>query len=350
MFVDEAELIVRAGDGGDGMVAFRKEKYINKGGPNGGDGGRGGDVILIATNNCNTLDAFRHHRTLKADDGRPGGIKNMTGRSGEEQVAEVPVGTIVTDLETGEVIADMTRAGEKVVVARGGDGGQGNARFATSTNRTPRRATPGWPGEERHLNLELKLIADIALVGYPSVGKSTLIAALSNARPKIGDYPFTTITPNLGVVKWKQFREFVIADVPGLIEGAHEGHGLGTQFLKHIERTELIAHIIEVTPQLEGHEDERDPIKDFHRINHEMASFSAELENQPQLVVLNKCDLPFVARRKEELRAYFEDELELPFIAISAANHENLEELKKIMGQAVDRGEFADQLEDWEKA
>lgn len=349
MFVDEAELIVEAGDGGDGMVAFRKEKYINKGGPTGGDGGRGGDVLLEATTNCNTLDAFRHIRTLKAENGRHGGIKNMTGRGGEDEVAEVPVGTIVTDLETGEVIADLTKPGERIVVARGGDGGHGNARFATSTNRTPRRATPGWPGEERRLHLELKLIADIALVGYPSVGKSTLIAALSNARPKIGDYPFTTITPNLGVVKWKQFSEFVIADVPGLIEGAHEGHGLGTQFLKHIERTELIAHIIEVTPQLEGYEDERDPIDDFHRINHELESFNPELAEHPQLVVLNKCDLPFVAERKDELERYFEDELGLPFIAISAANHENLDELKKMMGQAVDRRSFEEALEEWEK-
>ncbi len=349
MFVDEAELIVQAGDGGHGMVSFRKEKYINKGGPNGGDGGRGGDVVLLATTNCNTLDDFRHVRTLKAENGRPGGTKNMTGRSGEDTIAEVPVGTIVTDLESGEVIADLTEPGEKIVVARGGDGGHGNARFATSTNRTPRKAKPGWPGESRRLHLELKLIADIALVGYPSVGKSTLIAALSNARPKVGDYPFTTITPNLGVVKWKQFEEFVIADVPGLIKGAHEGHGLGIQFLKHIERTELIAHIIEITPQLEGHEDERDPIKDFHRINHELESYNPELAERPQLVVLNKCDLPFVAERQEEMRAYFEDELELPFVAISAANHQNLEELKKRMGSAVKKGSFVDEREDWEK-
>lgn len=349
MFVDEAEIEIHAGAGGDGMVAFRREKYVDNGGPAGGDGGKGGDVVLVATHNCHTLYDFRHKRTVKAEKGKGGGPNNMTGRSGPDAIVYVPVGTIVTDADTQEVLADLTVEGEKLVVAKGGDGGFGNSRFTTSTNRTPRKCTPGWPGEDRRLHLELKLIADIALVGYPSVGKSTLIAALSNARPKIAAYPFTTLVPNLGVVKWKDYGEFVIADVPGLIEGAHEGHGLGTQFLKHIERTNLIVHLVEVTPQLEGHEDERDAIQDFHRICNELYKFNPELEKRPHLVVLNKADLPFVQEREEELRAYFEGELKMPFISISAVARLGLDELINRMGNAVDKGQFTAEKEHWER-
>ncbi len=348
MFVDEATVEVKAGKGGDGVVAFRREKYVPRGGPAGGDGGRGGDVVFRATNNCNTLADFRHVRYIKAKNGLHGGPKNMTGKDGESAIHDVPVGTIIKDVDTGEVLGDLVKEGQEVVVATGGDGGFGNSRYATATNRTPKKCTPGWPGEEKKIHLELKLIADIALVGYPSVGKSTLIAALSNARPKIAAYPFTTLVPNLGVVRWKMTKEFVIADIPGLIEGAHEGHGLGIQFLKHIERTNLIVHIVEVTQQLEGHEDERDPIEDFHRICKELENFNPELAERPQLVVLNKCDLPFVREKEEALRAYFEDELGYPFLAISAAGHINLDALTDAMGRAVEEGQFVEDKEAWE--
>jgi len=348
MFVDEATVDISAGDGGDGAIAFRREKYVPRGGPAGGDGGKGGDVIFVASHNANTLADFRHIRHLRAEKGAQGGGNDMTGKGGKDVVVELPVGTIVTDQGTGEILADFVEEGQRVIVAKGGDGGYGNAKFATARNRTPRKALPGWPGEHRRVNLELKLIADVALVGYPSVGKSTVIAALSNARPKIAAYPFTTLVPNLGVVRWADYKEFVIADVPGLIEGAHEGHGLGIQFLKHIERTNLIAHIIEVVPQLEGHETERDPIQDFHRIRHELTVFNPELLNRPQIVVLNKIDLPFVASEEDRLRSYFEGELGLPFVAISAAAHQNLVELQNMLGNAIESGTFKKAKEFWE--
>lgn len=347
MFVDEAQIEIFAGDGGNGMIAFRREKYVPRGGPAGGDGGKGGDVIFVASNNCNTLSDFRHVRHIRAEKGASGGTNNKSGKDGQDEVLFVPVGTQLSDAETGELLVDLTEAGQRFVAARGGDGGMGNARFATSTNRTPRRATDGWPGEQKRLKLELKLIADVALVGYPSVGKSTIISVLSNARPKIADYPFTTLVPNLGVVKWGDYQEFVLADVPGLIEGAHEGHGLGTQFLRHIERTNLIAHVIEVTPQLEGNESDRDPIRDFERINAELTKYNPELAHRPQLVVLNKVELPFVAEREAELRAHFEA-LGMPFVAISAATHQNIDELRTRLGQAVARQSFVEVKEAWE--
>lgn len=348
MFVDEAKIEVSAGDGGNGAIAFRREKFVPRGGPAGGDGGKGGDVIFVASTNCNTLSDFRHVRHVRGERGADGGTNNKSGKQGADAVVEVPVGTLITNADTHELLVDMTEPGQRFVAAKGGDGGHGNARFATSTNRTPKRATPGWPGEKLTLHLELKLIADVALVGYPSVGKSTLISVLSNARPKIAEYPFTTLVPNLGVVKFGDYGEYVIADVPGLIEGAHEGQGLGTQFLKHIERTNLIAHIIEVTPQLQGHETQRDPIEDFNRINDELKKFNPELARRPQLVVLNKIDLPFTASQEERLRAYFVDELGLPFVAISAAAHQNLDELRNRLGEAVARQSFVVPKETWE--
>ncbi|TXD40814.1 GTPase ObgE [Lujinxingia vulgaris] len=349
MFVDEAKVEVRAGRGGDGALAFRREKFVPRGGPAGGDGGRGGSVIVRATHNANTLADYRHRRTVRAEDGRPGGGDNKTGRNGEDAWIEVPVGTLIHDAKTGELLADLMEDGEEFVVAKGGDGGQGNARFATSTNRAPRRHTPGFAGEERLLRLELKLIADIGLVGFPSVGKSTIISVISSARPKIADYPFTTIVPNLGVVKWKNLREFVVADIPGLIEGAHSGQGLGIQFLRHVERTNLLVHVLEVTPQLEDQPDGRDPIGDYEVIVGELKKFNPELLERPQMVVLNKIDLPYVAEREEELRAHFEDELGLPFIAISAAAAINLDELKDRLGEAIAQGDFGEELEHWER-
>ena len=343
MFVDEAKISVHAGRGGDGLTTFRREKYVNLGGPAGGDGGKGGDVIVVASTNCNTLSDYRHTPLIKAKNGRPGGANRMTGRGGEDVTLAVPVGTLIHDADTGELLADLTEEGQQVLVARGGDGGFGNARFKTSTNRAPRRSTEGWPGEERTLHLELKLIADVALVGYPSGGKSTSIAARSNARPKIADYPFTTLVPNLGVVGFGDYDEYVIADVPGLIEGAHEGLGLGIQFLKHIERTNLIAHIIEVMQEQEG----RDPVQDFERILGELTAYSDEIASRPAVVVLNKIDLPWVAEREDELRQHFEN-LGMPFFAVSAAANLNLDALRNALGEAVRTGNFR-QKEAWER-
>ncbi len=348
MFVDEATVEVVAGRGGDGMVAFRREKYVPRGGPAGGDGGDGGDVVVEATHNANTLHDYKHQKLVKAENGRPGGPNRKTGRNGEDRVLVVPVGTVVTDADSGEMLADLTESGQRVIVAHGGAGGQGNARFKSPTNRAPRKATPGKAGEERTLELELKLIADVGLVGFPSVGKSTIISAISSAKPKIGAYHFTTITPNLGVVDWKNFRSFVVADIPGLIEGAHRGEGLGTRFLRHVERTELIVHVLEVTPKLEGQNDGRDPIADYEAICRELEQFNPDLVENPQLVVLNKIDLPYARDALAEVQRHFEDELGLPFLAISAATGENIDQFKDMLAEAVSTGDFGADLEHWE--
>ena len=348
MFVDEAKIEVVAGRGGDGKVAFRRESFVPRGGPSGGDGGDGGDVIVKATHNANTLHDYRHQQIIKADSGRPGGSKQKTGADGDDVVLDVPVGTIIRDAESGEVLADLTEADERVVVAKGGIGGKGNMRFKSSTNRAPRKSTPGTAGEARLLELELKLIADVGLVGFPSVGKSTMIAAISSAQPKTGAYHFTTIQPNLGVVTWKDLEPFVVADIPGLIEGAHEGQGLGIQFLRHVERTELLVHVLEVVPSMEGQDDGRDPIKDYEVILGELEKFNPDLVDSPQLVVLNKIDLPYVQKELERIRAHFEDQLGLPFLAISAATRQNLDKFKDIIGRAVDQGEFEAPTEHWE--
>lgn len=351
MFVDEATIEIFAGRGGDGCSSFRREKYIARGGPDGGDGGKGGDIIFVASNNQHTLSDFRHKRTLKAENGRPGEGRQCTGAGGADRVIEVPVGTLISNADTGELIADFVEVGQRVIAARGGDGGRGNVRFKSPTNRAPRKATPGYPGEALTVNLELKLIADVGLVGYPSVGKSTLISTVSSARPRVGAYPFTTLVPNLGVVQWTPLDEFTIADIPGLIEGAHQGKGLGVEFLKHIERTNLIVHVLEVLPEAEAEASGRDPIKDFEVLRAELANYNPQLLERPEMVCLNKIDLPYVAARQEELRAYFEDELQLPFIAISAATLTHIDELKKMLGHAVKQGQF-DPVDDtpwWEQ-
>jgi GTPase len=342
MFVDEAKIEVVAGRGGDGATSFRREKFVPRGGPDGGDGGKGGDVVLVATTNQHTLSAFRHQKRVRAPNGRPGGTNNRTGANGEDRRVEVPVGTLVYDDDTGELLADLVEEGERFVVAAGGKGGLGNTRFKSSTNRAPRKSTPGKPGEEAMLRLELKLIADVGLVGYPSVGKSTIIATISSARPKVGAYPFTTLTPNLGVVRLSEVDEFTIADIPGLIEGAHQGKGLGIQFLKHIERTNLIVHVIEVLPEAEAQATGRDPIADFETLRDELANYSEELLDRPQLVCLNKIDLPYASERVDELRRHFEQAEDLPFIAISAATHENIDTFRKTLGQAVTEDGFAE--------
>src|SRR4029079_9391005 len=261
MFIDEAKIRVKAGDGGNGCLAFRREKFVPRGGPSGGDGGRGGDVVMESSERHNTLVHFRFNPEYKAERGRHGEGSNKTGRDGEGVLLKVPVGTIIYDADSGEKVYDFSRADEKVVIAHGGRGGRGNAQFKTSTHQAPREHEDGRPGEERTLRLELKLLADVGLVGYPNVGKSTLISRISAARPKIADYPFTTLEPHLGVVSYDTYKSFVVADIPGLIEGAHLGHGLGTQFLKHIERTRVLLHLIDMSDM-----SERDPVDEFHAI------------------------------------------------------------------------------------
>ncbi len=339
-FADEAIVEVVAGRGGDGMSSFRREKYVAYGGPNGGDGGRGGDVVVEATHNANTLVAYRHQQRVEAEDGKRGGSKKKTGADGDDRILEVPVGTVIYDDDTGEQLADLTDSGQRIVVAEGGEGGKGNARFKSSTNRAPRKATPGKPGEHLRLRLELKLIADVGLVGYPSVGKSTIISTISSAKPKTGAYHFTTITPNLGVVDYKGGASFVVADIPGLIEGAHRGEGLGTQFLRHVERTELLVHVLEVIPSVDGQDTARDPIDDFNTICDELRRYDTTLLDRPQLVVLNKIDLPYVRERIDDLREHFEERKNLPFLPISAATGENIDQFKDRLGEAVATGGF----------
>lgn len=328
MFIDEVTIRVKAGDGGNGCVAFRREKYVPRGGPSGGDGGRGGDVILVSSEHYNTLLHFRFNPEHQAERGRHGEGSNRAGRDGASIELPVPVGTVVYDAVTGALIHDFTRPGERVVVARGGRGGRGNARFATSRHQAPRHAEPGQPGEERVLRLELKLLADVGLVGFPNAGKSTLISRISAARPRIADYPFTTLEPHLGVVAVDD-RTFVVADIPGLIEGAHQGHGLGTRFLRHIERTRLLAHLVDVS-ETSG----RDPVRDFEVVLHELASFSPDLVAKPMLVVATKLDILQDPRRLEALRELAERR-GLPFYAVSSLTGQGIETLKRAMAEAV---------------
>ena len=285
-FVDEATIAVRSGNGGSGCVSFRRERFVPKGGPDGGDGGRGGDVCVVASPRKRTLYDFRSRRQFRAPNGRGGEGSRRAGRSGGDLRIEVPPGTLVFDDETGELIRDLTDPGDSAVVARGGRGGRGNVHFKSSTHRTPRMAQPGEPGEARNLRLELKLLADVGIVGFPNAGKSTLVAALSAARPRIADYPFTTLTPNLGVVS-DRGEPFVVADVPGLIEGAHEGAGLGIRFLRHLERTRLLVHLVDVSAI-----DPDVPLERYRAINRELAQYSPDLARRPQVVAFSKMDLP----------------------------------------------------------
>src|SRR5512141_2648221 len=285
MFIDEAKIYVKAGNGGNGCMAFRREKFVPRGGPSGGEGGKGGDVIMESSERHNTLIHFRFNPEYKAERGRHGEGSNRTGREGADVILKVPVGTILYDEATGERVHDFSHADDRIVVARGGRGGKGNARFATSTHQAPTEHEPGRAGEEKRLRLELKLLADVGLVGFPNAGKSTLISRISAARPKIAAYPFTTLEPNLGVVQLPQFRSFVVADIPGIIEGAHEGHGLGIQFLRHIERTRLLAHLVDVSE-----ESGRDPVEDFEIIMRELESYSEALAAKPMIVIATKLD------------------------------------------------------------
>jgi len=286
-FIDEATISVQAGNGGNGCLSFRREKFIERGGPDGGDGGHGGNVYLVADEAINTLVDFRVARKFKAENGQPGAGRNKTGRSGEDLEVFVPCGTVVHEIDTDELIGDLTETGQRMMVAEAGHAGLGNTRFKSSINRAPRKTTQGTPGEKRHLGLELKLLADVGLVGLPNAGKSTLIRAMSAARPKVADYPFTTLHPNLGVVSVGPLQSFVMADVPGLIEGAAEGAGLGIQFLKHLQRTKLLLHLVDIAPV----NPDADPANEFRAIEQELVRFSKELSEKPRWLVLNKTDL-----------------------------------------------------------
>jgi len=324
MFVDEAEIRVSAGDGGRGCVSFRREKYVPRGGPDGGDGGHGGSVHLVASPHLNTLVNFRFHPEFAARRGQHGMGSGRTGRNGENLDIAVPPGTVafvVADDGSVTLLADLVEAGQRELVARGGRGGRGNARFATSTNQAPRRADPGEPGEQRRLRLQLKLLADVGLVGYPNAGKSTLIARVSAARPKIADYPFTTLTPHLGVVRLDDLRSFVIADVPGLIEGAHRGLGLGHRFLRHVERTKVLVHVVDVSSATD-----RDPVGDLDTIRRELELFDESLARRPQVVAANKMDAVDAPERVERLAARAA-ELGLPFFRTSGVTGEGVRAL-----------------------
>ncbi len=318
MFVDHAKIYVRGGDGGNGIVAFRREKYVPLGGPSGGDGGRGGSVIFIADEGLTTLMDFKYRHHFKAVRGAHGQGKNMHGAGGQDLLVKVPVGTVIKDDDNGRVIADLTEHGQEAVVARGGRGGRGNARFATATNKAPSVSENGEPGEEKWIRMELKLLADVGLVGFPNAGKSTLIARISAARPKIADYPFTTLVPNLGVVITKNKESFVVADIPGLIAGAHQGSGLGHEFLRHIERTRVLIFVLD-TAQTEG----RDVLQDYQVLREELELYRPDLKERPYLIAANKMDVPEAQENYERLQAEFGDQV----YAISAVSGLGVEAL-----------------------
>jgi GTP-binding protein len=327
-FIDEAIITVQSGDGGKGCVSFRREKFIPRGGPDGGDGGKGGDIVLKTTSRKRTLYQFRFKRHFKAENGAHGQGKQKTGKNGQDLAIELPPGTLITDADTGQVITDLIKRDETVVLARGGRGGQGNARFKTSTHRTPRFAQPGEPGESKTLRLELKLLADVGIIGLPNAGKSTLITAVSSARPKIGNYPFTTLFPSLGVVQTGWAEPFVVADIPGLIEGAHKGIGLGIRFLRHIERTRILVHLIDVSAM-----DTDNLLNAYNTVNKELAMYNQELTEKPQIVVLNKMDLPDVREAAKKFQAAIKEK---QVILISALTGQGIENLKSKIIQLLD--------------
>lgn len=331
MFIDRAKIWIKAGDGGSGCVAFRREKFVPRGGPSGGDGGNGGDVYLEANDQLNTLLHFRYNPEYSAPRGAHGEGSKCAGRDGEDIIVKVPVGTLVKNFDTGEVLADFVEPGQKVLLAKGGRGGFGNAHFVSSINRAPRRWEVGAPGQILHLELELKLLADVGIIGFPNVGKSTLISRISAAKPKIADYPFTTLTPNLGVVEVGDYKQFVVADIPGLIEGAHEGAGLGLQFLRHIERTKLLLHLIDVSSATG-----RDPIEDYQIITKELKTYRTDLANKPVIVIANKIDSLDEPERLEKLHQFC-DKQNLQFHKISAVSGEGTKELIYIVAKALEK-------------
>ena len=328
-FFDEATITVQSGDGGRGCLSFRREKHVPRGGPDGGDGGKGGDVILKSTSRRRTLYPFQLKRQFKAKNGAHGQGKQKTGRNGQDLIIEIPPGTLVKDADSNEVLKDFTAAGESYIVVRGGQGGLGNTRFKTSTNRAPRYAQPGEAGQFHKLKLELKLLADVGIIGLPNAGKSTLISKISSATPKIGDYPFTTLTPTLGVVETGWGEPFVVADIPGLIEGAHQGAGLGTQFLRHIERTRILVHMVDA-----GTIDPDHPLDDYETVNKELKSFNPQLTEKPQIVALNKMDLPGVQEAADAFAAALVTE---PVILISAIKKKGVKQLISRILELLDK-------------
>ncbi len=331
MFVDEVKITVKAGRGGDGSCSFRREMFVPRGGPDGGDGGNGGDVIFTASHRLTTLLDLRYQKHYEAEDGKPGSGSNCTGRRGKSVNVMLPVGTVIYDEESGEMLADLAAEGESATIAHGGKGGRGNSHFATSTNRVPTHFEHGTEGEEFHLRLELKLLADVGLVGFPNAGKSTLISAISAARPKIAEYPFTTLVPNLGVVRYGEDRSFVVADIPGLIEGAHEGKGLGLQFLRHIERTSLLLHLIDVSEWAA-----EDPVASFEVMRNELASYDESLAKRPFAIVATKIDAAGDKSKLQSLQTYCKRH-RYRCLPISSATREGLADLIAFVGQRVEQ-------------
>lgn len=330
-FIDEVKIRVIAGDGGRGCVSFRREKFVARGGPNGGNGGDGGDVVAEADSQLTTLLDLRYQKLYKAGRGEHGLGKDQHGRRGKDRIIKVPLGTIIRDARTDELLADLTSVGDRVIVAAGGRGGKGNAHFVSSTNRSPRYAQPGEPGEDRDLEVELRLLADVGIIGLPNAGKSTLLAAISAVRPKIADYPFTTLVPNLGVVSYDDGKSFVVADIPGLIEGAHGGHGLGDKFLKHATRTRLLVHLLDASKV-----DEENPLADWEAINCELALFDRELAAKPQIVVANKIDLPESRTHATFIAAKLPERFG-PLLQISGATGEGVQALVYEVGRRLDQ-------------
>ena len=332
-FVDEAIITVQSGNGGRGCVSFRREKYIPRGGPDGGDGGKGGDVVLRVSSGKRTLYDFRHKKQFRAQNGQQGQGRQKTGRDGEDLIIELPPGTLIRDAETGQIIADLVEAGQTFVAAKGGRGGQGNTRFKSATHRAPRFAQPGEPGQSLTLTLELKLIADVGIIGLPNAGKSTLISAISSANPKIGAYPFTTLTPNLGVVQAGSNQPFIVADIPGLIAGAHEGTGLGIRFLRHIERTGFLVHLVDASRI-----DLNSPLEDYRIVNAELAHYGRGLNEKPQIVVLNKMDLPGTAENARAFVSAVEDKSVLLISAVTGAGVDRLiSHISRLMSKWVSK-------------
>ena len=332
-FVDEARISLAAGHGGRGCVSFRREKFIPRGGPNGGDGGKGGDVVVVADSSLTTLLDFRYKREYTAERGAHGMGSDCNGKDGQKLRLRIPVGTIIKDRETGEILFDMITDGQEVILAKGGRGGRGNAFFKSATNKAPRYAQPGEEGETGEFTFELKLLADVGIIGFPNAGKSTLISRISAARPKVADYPFTTLIPNLGVVRFGEHNSFVVADIPGLIVGAHEGKGLGIKFLKHVERTKVLIHLIDCVPQ-----PGKDPIEGYSEINGELRAFNPDLAKRPQVVALNKIDVTEARERVADLRDYFKSE-GITVFTVSSVTGEGVKELIDHVGESVLRRE-----------